>query len=208
MSAATEGVEYWAERARELGARSVLGLDHDAPVEAVTDRHRGILLPILGQLIPTGARPPLTVLDLGCGVGRLTGDLAALAGRAIGVDPVGEMLALAPPGTGVSYRQLEDPSGPLPLATGEADVAFTCLVLGGLPEAALAHVSDELQRVLAPGGLLMLAESVSEQPAADHWTFRTVAEYADALAWARLENVAEFDDAGDAVSVMVGRAPE
>ena len=54
----------------------------------------------------------------------------------------------------------------------------------------------------------MLAESVSEQPAAGHWTFRTVAEYAAAFAWARLEKVAEFDDAGDAVSVMVGRAPE
>jgi SAM-dependent methyltransferase len=208
MTAATEGVEYWAERARKLGARSVLGLDHDTSVDAVTDRHRAILLPILGQLIPTGGTPPLTVLDLGCGVGRLTGDLAALAGRAIGVDPVAEMLALAPAARGVSYRRLEDPAGPLPLATGEADVAFTCLVLGGIEGDALAHASEELRRVLAPGGLLLLAESVSEQPDAGHWTFRTVAEYSGAFAWARLEKVAEFDDAGDAVSVMVGRAPE
>ncbi len=208
MTAATEGVEYWAQRARSLGARSVLGLDHDAPLDAVSDLHRSVLLPILGQLIPTGGHPPLTVLDLGCGVGRLTGDLAELAGRAIGVDPVAEMLALAPPHPAVSYRRQEDPAGPLPLATGEADVAFTCLVLGGIDEDALAHVGEELLRVLAPGGLVMLAESVSAQPAAGHWTFRTVAEYAAALPWARLEKVAEFDDAGDAVSVMVGRAPE
>ena len=208
MTAAVDGVEYWAERARQLGARSVLGLDHDASVEAVTDKHRAVVLPILGQLIPTGGHPPLTVLDLGCGVGRLTGELAGLAGRAIGVDPVPEMLALAPEHPGVSYRALEDPAGRLPLTDGEADVAFTCLVLGGIEGAALAHVSEELRRVLVPGGLLMLAESVSEQPAAGHWTFRTVAEYADVFAWARLEKVAEFDDAGDAVSVMVGRAPE
>lgn len=208
MTAATEGIEYWAERARELGERSVLGLDHEAAVGAVTDLHRGLLLPILGQLLPPAPRPALTVLDLGCGVGRLTGDLAALAGKAIGVDPVAEMLALAPAHPGVSYRRLEDPAGPLPLAGGEANVAFTCLVLGGIDAGALAHVSEELLRVLAPGGLLMLAESVSEQPAAGHWTFRTVAEYSGAFAWARLEKVAEFDDAGDAVSVMVGRAPE
>lgn len=208
MTAATEGVEYWAARARELGERSVLGLDHEAPVGAVTDLHRGILLPILGQLLPPAPRRALTVLDLGCGVGRLTGDLAALAGKAIGVDPVAEMLALAPAHPGVIYRRLEDPAGPLPLASGEADVAFTCLVLGGVDADALAHVSEELLRVLKPGGLVMLAESVSEQPAAGHWTFRTAAEYSGAFAWARLEKVAEFDDAGDAVSVMVGRAPE
>ncbi len=208
MTAATEGVEYWAARARELGERSVLGLDHEATVNAVTDLHRGLLLPILGQLLPVEPHAPLTVLDLGCGVGRLTGELAALAGRAIGVDPVEEMLALAPAQPGVDYRRLEDPAGPLPLADEEANVAFTCLVLGGIDGEALARVSEELLRVLKPGGLVMLAESVSEQPAAGHWTFRTVAEYADAFAWARLEKVAEFDDAGDAVSVMVGRAPE
>ena len=208
MTAAVDGVEYWAERARQLGARSVLGLDHEAPVGAVTDLHRGLLLPILGQLLPPAPRRVLTVLDLGCGVGRLTGDLASLAGKAIGVDPVPEMLALAPAHPDVAYRLLEDPAGPLPLSGGEADVAFTCLVLGGLDAASLVHVSEELLRVLRSGGLVMLAESVSEQPAAGHWTFRTAAEYAGAFAWARLEKVAEFDDAGDAVSVMVGRAPE
>lgn len=37
-----------------------------------------------------------TVVDLGCGSGQATADLAALFGRAVGVDASAEQLALAP----------------------------------------------------------------------------------------------------------------
>ncbi len=203
------GVAYWRERARALGERAVLSTDHDAPVDEVTATHRELLLPELAALLPLApSGPDRTVLDLGCGIGRLTGDLAALAGRAIGVDPVRELLALAPTAPGVEYRELEDVGGPLPLADGEADVAFTCLVLGGIPgAAALAALGAELERVLAPCGIVVLAESVSDQDPAGHWTFRSVADYAAALPWAGLQEVARFDDAGDAVSVLAGRKP-
>ncbi len=205
-----EGLAYWRARARELGARAVLSTDHDGDVDAVTEGHRMRLLPELAALLPLapvkdGSR---TVLDLGCGIGRLTGDLAALAGAAIGVDPVGELLALAPEAPGVEYRQLIETAGPLPLADGEAAAAFTCLVLGGVGDAdALRAVGDELERVLAPCGIVVLAESVSATADAEHWTFRSVADYAAALPWAGLQEVARFDDAGDAVSVMAGRKP-
>lgn len=208
MERGPAGVDYWRERARTMGERAVLSTDHVEAVDDVTRAHREHLLPALAALLPFAPGPERTVLDLGCGTGRLTGDLAALVGSAIGVEPVEEMLALAPPAPGVEYRRLVDASGPLPLADGEVDAVFTCLVLGGIEgAAALAALGAELERVLAPGALVFLAESVSDSPAVDHWTFRSVADYAAALPWAGLSEVARFDDAGDAVSVMAGRRP-
>ena len=203
------GVDYWRERARSLGARAVISTDHDEALDGVTARHRQMLLPRFAALLAgPGDLHPRTVLDLGCGIGRLTDDLALVAGRAIGVEPVAELLALAEPAPGVEYRLLIDPAGPLPLADGEADAAFSCLVLGGIEGAtALAAAGDELHRVLAPGGFVFLAESISDQPAIPHWTFRSVADYAAAMPWADLQELTRFDDAGDPVSVMVGRRP-
>lgn len=203
------GVAYWQERARELGARAVISTDHVATVARVTAMHRELLLPAFARHLPsTPDEGPQVVLDLGCGTGRLTGDLAAIAGRAIGVEPVQELLELATPRPGVEYRVLRSVDGPLPVADGEVDAVFTCLVLGGLAdERSLRATGDELRRALRPGGLVFLAESVSDQPAAHHWTFRSVADYAAALPWADLRRIAQFDDAGDAVSVMVGTRP-
>ncbi|MBJ7471331.1 MAG: class I SAM-dependent methyltransferase [Solirubrobacteraceae bacterium] len=202
-------VDYWQQRAKELGARAVISTDHVGSVDGVTSQHRQVLLPqFAAQLPPVDANRPRVVLDLGCGTGRLTPDLAAIAGRAIGVEPVQELLQLAEPTAGVEYRLLTSVDGPLPLADGEVDAAFTCLVLGGVAGAgALAALGGELHRVLRPGGVVFLAESVSDQPAIGHWTFRSVDDYRDAMPWAQLRQVAQFDDAGDAVSVMVGRRP-
>jgi SAM-dependent methyltransferase len=182
--ASRHGVAYWRERAESFGARAVLNLDHEDSVDAVTAGHRALLLPQLAALLPLAPGPVRTVLDLGCGSGRLTGDLAALTGRAIGVDPVAGMIARAPLGVAVEYRRLRDPAGPLPLADGEVAVAFTCLVLGGIDgPVALAAMGAEIERVLAPRGIVFLAESVSDQPPAGHWTFRSVGDYAAALPW-------------------------
>lgn len=203
------GVAYWQERARALGARAVISTDHVESVESVTSLHRELLLPEFARRLPAAeSTRPRVVLDLGCGTGRLTGALAAIAGRAIGVEPVSELLDLALPEPDVEYRLLAGADAPLPLADGEVDAAFTCLVLGGVAGAdALEATGDELRRVLRPGGLVFLAESVSDQALLEHWTFRSVADYAAAMPWAGLREVAQFDDAGDAVSVMVGSRP-
>lgn len=202
------GVDYWRERTRALGARAVISTDHDADLETVLAGHRATLLPEFAALLPLAPGPSRTILDLGCGTGRLTPDLAAMGGRAIGVDPVADLLAMAIPSETTEYRLLGDPTGPLPLADGEVDAVFTCLVLGGIagPDA-LAALGAELRRVLAPCGIVFLAESVSDTPAAGHWTFRTVAEYAAAMPWAGLQEITRFSDAGDPVSVIAGRKP-
>lgn len=200
-----QGAAYWQARARELGARAVVSTDHPDTVAlgAVTARHRAELLPVLAAHLDGSER---TVLDLGCGTGRLTADLARVtSGRAIGVDPVLELLQLAPVHATTEFRPMT-PGAPLPLADGEADVVFTLTVLGGLlAEGELDAMAADLRRVLRPGGLLLLAESVSDLPRVEHWTPRSTADYAAAFPWAALREVARFDDAGDPISVLVGR---
>ncbi len=200
------GRAYWQERARALGARAVVSIDHPAghDLAVVTDGHRAVVLPALAAHLNGTER---TLLDLGCGTGRLTADLAALiGGRAIGVDPVPELLALAPPDPATQFRLLEE-DAPLPVADGEVDVVFTLTVLGGLPaDGELQAMAAELQRVLRPGGLVCLAESVSDAPEVEHWTPRSLADYAEAFPWVTLREVACFDDAGDPISVLVGRS--
>jgi SAM-dependent methyltransferase len=206
MPSAGGGVDYWARRTEELGARAVINIEHpvDRDLETVTAEHRQILLPALAALLDGTER---VVCDLGCGAGRFTADFAAIVGgRAIGVEPVAALRALAPRADEVSYRGLW-PSGRLPLSDAEADVVVTVTVLGGLvAEGELAETAAGIRRILRPGGLLFLAESVSRSSRYAHWAARTMADYRSVFSWADLTEVAQFDDAGDAISVMAGRA--
>lgn len=201
---AAPGVAYWRDRARELGARAVVNLDHP-PEEALDDvsaGHRAALYPLLTAEL-TGAER--VVLDLGCGTGRFTRDLAGLVGgRAVGVDPVAELLALAPADERVDHRLMVE--GRLPVDDDAVDVVFTSLVLGGITGAVLDGTIAEMRRVLRANGLLFLSESVAEAPEDGHWAARTVADYARLFPWAPLREVGRFDDAGDTIAVLVGRA--
>ncbi len=196
---------YWERRAARHGRRAAINLDHAAGAEAaVSAHHLAQLEPVLRARLEGWER---TVVDLGCGSGRLTGALARIVGgRAIGVDPTPAMLALAAPSADVEFRLMgEDHRIPVPDAA--AAVLFTCLVLGGVvDEDALASVAAECRRVLAPGGLLCLCESVSDQPPLPHWRFRSVDAYRAAFPWAGLEVATRFDDGGDPVAVLCGRA--
>jgi ubiquinone/menaquinone biosynthesis C-methylase UbiE len=198
------GVDYWRDRARALGARAVVNVDHpeDAELDALSADHRGLILPLLAAQLEGSEE---VVLDLGCGVGRFTDDLAGLVGgRAVGVDPTPELLALAEATPRTTYRHLV--ADVLPLVDDEVDVVFTSMVLGGIPAEPLAATLAEVRRVLRPGGLVFLVESVGEPSDGGTWSSRTVAGYRELLPWAPLHEVGAFDDAGDAVVVLAGRA--
>jgi SAM-dependent methyltransferase len=99
-----------------------------------------------------------TVLELGCGVGRMTGRLAELSRTVIATDISAEMLAHARTNLrtrgNVAYLILPG-DGRLPLRSESVDVVFSYLVLQHVPtvEAQVQYLREAV-RVLGPGGRL------------------------------------------------------
>src|SRR5688500_2232654 len=139
-------LEYWQERARKYGARSVLNLGHTlAEMDSVTRYQANTLFPILQRKLKGDEQ---VVLDFGSGPGRFTPALADLTGaRAIGVDIVQHLLDIAPQHERVEYRLIVD--GRIPLADQSVDVVWITLVLGAITQPAdLQHSVREIERVL------------------------------------------------------------
>lgn len=197
------GIAYWRARARAFGPRAVLNLDHAATdYAAVTERQRQLLLPLLRAACRGDER---IVLDLGCGPGRFTADLAGLVrGRAIGIDVVPDFLLAAPRSVAVDYLLFD--GRVIPLADGSVDVAWIALVLGGITDAAdLAAMAAEIARVLRPDGLLFLAENAHHGEDAPHWRFRRPDDYRALFPGIALTRVGGYDDRGEPIEVLAGR---
>ena len=114
-----------------------------------------------GYLLPA-LRPGLDLLDVGCGPGTITVDLArrVLPGRVIGIDRAPEVLAQASAhvtGQGVSVELRAGDVYALEFQDASFDVVHAHQVLQHLsdPVRALA----EMRRVLRPGGLLAARDS-------------------------------------------------
>jgi SAM-dependent methyltransferase len=151
-------LEYWRQRAREFGERWVLNLGH--PVEeyqGVTQFHKREIFPHFTRALKGDER---VLLDLGCGQGRFTPDLAALVhGWAIGMDIVNDYLEMAYQDPRVEYRLLRE--GDIGLPDVIVDAVWVCLVLGGIKGPTLIRTAAEIDRRLKAGGLLFLVENTS-----------------------------------------------
>lgn len=110
--------------------------------------HRGVFLP----LVPP---PRRLTIDVGCGEGRVGRDLAALGHHVVGVDVSLTMAnaAMHHPRCGGSVLNAEAAALPLASGAGDCVVAFMSLQDVEAFEAAIG----ELGRVLAPGGVLVMA---------------------------------------------------
>ncbi|AXK34137.1 class I SAM-dependent methyltransferase [Streptomyces armeniacus] len=106
---------------------------------------------------------PLPVLEVGCGTGRVTAHLAGLGLPASGVDLSPEMIAVArqsEPGLRFdvgSMLSLDAPDGSL-----GGVVAWYSVI--HIEEEQLPAVFAEFHRVLAPGGHVLLAFQVGDEP--------------------------------------------
>ena len=198
----TPELDFWQERARDLGARAVFSIGHsDADLERVTALQKQELYPRL-----RGARrgDEKLILDLGCGTGRFTADPAELlGGRAVGIDPIARLIELAPRGATVDYRVMKP--GSIPLESSSVDVIWSCLVLGGIRGELLDATIAEVKRVLRPGGLMFLAENTSKGMRSPVYFYLTIADYQRLLAPIRLQHVHDYYDLEERISVMLGR---
>src|SRR3954453_9609069 len=160
---------FWDERAREDAFHFV---DTRVPYRGGEDERFWTggeeavsrMLEMLGvELEPTDV-----VVDIGCGIGRLTRALAARAGEVLALDVSSEMLARA----GQLNAHLDnvrwlhgDGTTLAPIADSSVDACFSHVVFNHIPDPAitLGYVR-EMSRVLRPGG--WSAFQVSNDPRA------------------------------------------
>jgi ubiquinone/menaquinone biosynthesis C-methylase UbiE len=195
-------IRAWRLRAEQLNARAVFNAGHgDAELDQVTERQKDELYPRLRKSLNGTER---VALDFGCGTGRFSGDLAALiSGRVIAVDPVQRLLDLAPSHAGVEYRRMK--TGRIPTPSGSIDLAWICLVLGGIRGAALDATRREIARVVSTNGLVFLVENTTAAKNSEFWAFRTVEEYTTMIPGVSLACLGHYDDLGERISIFAGR---
>lgn len=106
------------------------------------------------------------VLEIGCGGGRITRDLARHAGSVLATDPDGKALAkarAAVTAANVQFRQA--PSGvPEDLSPASFDLVIYTLSLHHVPIGAMVAGLEAAGRLLRPGGAIMVLEPGAEGP--------------------------------------------
>jgi GT2 family glycosyltransferase/protein-L-isoaspartate O-methyltransferase len=164
---------FWDEKARENALWFVdTGLDYENPDAESFWRRGEEVVELMLDSVGLSIEPDEEVVDIGCGVGRLTRALAARAGRVYGVDVSSEMLELArqhnPQLENVEWLH-GDGRSLAPLADSSVDGCFSHVVFQHIPdpEVTLNYVR-EMGRVLRPGGWALFQvstdPSVHRQP--------------------------------------------
>lgn len=108
-----------------------------------------------------------SVVDIGCGAGRLTKSMAADFGEIIGVDVSDGMLEVARANISESNVEFRLGDGiTLPVESSTADAAFSTHVFQHFDSLSLAHTNfSEIARILRPGATMMVHLPVVMPPA-------------------------------------------
>ncbi|WP_043263198.1 class I SAM-dependent methyltransferase [Streptomyces sp. CT34] len=146
------------------------------------------------------------VVDLGCGPGRITGHLHSLGLDVCGVDLSPEMVAVARK-THPELRFDEGSMAELDLADGGFAGVVAWYSIIHTPPERLPVLFAEFARVLAPGGHLLLAYKIGDQP--HHLDHAYGHELSLDVYWFPPDRIAELlNQAGFAVNTRVVREPE
>lgn len=142
-----------------LSRRSVAGYDHVIRRVYYSGAERAALRRLVANLPPG----PNTVLDLGCGTGRALAAVAAARPRARlwGVDLSPFMLARAGArlvSAGGRLTLVHGDAVRLPWQEGTFDVVVATHLFGHMPGPAARAALGEVERVLRPGGRLLLVD--------------------------------------------------
>jgi ubiquinone/menaquinone biosynthesis C-methylase UbiE len=105
--------------------------------------------------LPLVPPPGRLTVDIGCGEGRLTRDLARLGHRVLGIDASPTMVAAAACVPGAAGRVAAGDAAALPVADAAADCAVAFMSLQDVDH--MEQAVAEAARVLVPGGRLVIA---------------------------------------------------
>jgi SAM-dependent methyltransferase len=149
--------EFWDARAAEDAYYFVDNrLAYSAPDAKAFWRGGEELVAEILELLDLTIRPDDELVEIGCGIGRLTRPLAARGASMRAVDVSPRMLALARehnPGLANVAWVLGDGRTLSPIADRSADGCFSHVVFQHLPDPAIAlGYVREMGRVLRPGG--------------------------------------------------------
>jgi SAM-dependent methyltransferase len=155
--ATPDSERYWDARARENALYYVDSeLNYDDPdTDAFWQRGEEVVERMLA-MVDLAVGPDDVVLDIGCGIGRLTRALATRAGRVYGLDVSREMLSLAERHN-ANLENVEwvqgDGGGLGVLGDDSVTGCFSHVVFQHIPDPAItANYVREMGRVLRPGG--------------------------------------------------------
>lgn len=151
----------WDERAKENARYYVATANEQWTDEAFfASGRQTVAEEILTDMtnICQGKEPKdMTVLEIGCGAGRVTRALAEVFGRVYGVDVSGEMIARASAAlAGMPHATVVQNNGADLEALGDiqVDFAFSSIVFQHIPSREVIYnYVREVHRLLRPGGL-------------------------------------------------------
>ena len=163
-----ESERFWDERAKENAFYFVDDrLDYASPDADLFWRQGEEGLELTLSAVGLTPGPGDTVLDIGCGVGRMTRALAKRVSHVIGLDVSNEMLARAREAN-ADLDNVEwvhgDGNGLAGIGDGSVDGCYSFVVFQHLPSADMTlRYVEEMARVLRPGGWAVF--HVSTDPA-------------------------------------------
>jgi SAM-dependent methyltransferase len=127
------------------------------------------------------AKPPFTILDLGCGPGRDLKTFTSLGHKAIGLDGCANFVEMARAFSGCEVWRQDLIHLELPHAM--FDGIFANAVLFHVPSAALAKVLADLYAALKPGGVLFSSNPRGHNE--EGWNGPRYGSYYDYPTWER-----------------------
>jgi ubiquinone/menaquinone biosynthesis C-methylase UbiE len=176
----------WNERAKQNAFHYIASWQKDWNVEAFLqsgeEDFQKLVVPVLRRnKMPETGR---TMLELGCGAGRMTGSFASRFERVLAVDISEQMLARAKQIHADSSHidwKLSNGTDLSGIPDGAVDFAFSYIVLQHLPQEALAfHYIQEILRVLKPGGSFLFQFNGETRPTMN-WRGRLIWGLIDGL---------------------------
>jgi SAM-dependent methyltransferase len=130
-------------------------------VEGLAGEKARLILDVLARNLGDVRR--LYVLDLGCGIGLIDGELQDAVGLLCGADVSLESLRHAR-GRAQATRFIHYDGSRLPFADASFDAVFASCVLHHVPPASRPGFLDEMLRPLKPGGIALIIEHNALNP--------------------------------------------